>query len=417
MRPDRLGPHPAIVVLAVVSLGAVGLAAAAGGTWLALRVVFWGAIGLAAYVTVGYPVLLAALLPWRARRLSAHGGTPSVALIIAAHDEEAVLDAKLRNSLAIDHPKALLSIVVVSDGSVDRTNAIATGFASEGVRLVALPQRCGKMTAINTAVSVVDAEIVVMSDANVMLETDALRHLVAPFADRCVGATFGDVILIGDRAALAWSEDLYYRYERWLQRAESRLGSTIGVDGGLFAVRRAIYAPPPADTILDDMLVPMEIVRQGSRVIFVPEARATEGGTATAAHELGRKSRVVAGAVQFLRGRASRVGLAQGQVLFALVSHKLLRWLTPLYGVAATAAAVGLAFEHPLYLGAALCAGGMAGLAALGAVPALRRWRIIGLCHYLCLVQLGAALGLIRGLAGWQGVRWRRFARTEARGA
>src|SRR5690606_12851068 len=140
-----------------------------------------------------------------------------------------------------------------SDGSVDRTNDIVRSFASSGVKLLDFPERRGKIAAINDGIAAVTADVVVFSDANTFLEPAAIRTLVRNFADESVGAVSGDVILEGERAALAESEDLYYRYERWLQACESRVGTMVGVDGALYAIRRQLFVPPPADTILDDM--------------------------------------------------------------------------------------------------------------------------------------------------------------------
>ena len=383
------------------------------GSSAALVLTFWGSIAAVGYVYAGYPVFLRLVRPFWHRPVHRAPMEPRVCLFIAANDEADVIEAKLRNSLELDYPRTRLRVVVASDGSVDATNEIVRAHASQGVVLVALPERRGKIAAINAAMSVVDEEIVVFSDANTFLRAGAVRALVRNFADPEVGAVSGDVALVGERAALAQPEDLYYRYERWLQHAESQVGSMIGVDGALYAMRRELFAPPPEDTILDDMAIPMAVIRAGKRVVFEPEALAFERGSDTALEEFSRKSRVVAGAVQFLRRADSAVPLDDMQVVLALTSHKGLRWLSPVFAALAFAASIALASESRLFLGASAVQAGFLAIGALGCVPALRRWNVIGLAHYFWLVQVAAGVGFARGLSGRQSVTWRRFARTS----
>ena len=316
------------------------------------------------------------------------------------------------NCLELDYPRERLSIVVASDGSQDGTNNIVRAFGPHGVRLIEFPERRGKIAAINDGVRQIVSEIVVFSDANTFLDRGAIRALVSNFADETVGAASGDVILIGDRAALARSEDLYYRYERSLQRAESELGSMLGVDGALYAIRRSLFVSPPFDTILDDMAIPMAVIRAGHRVVFEADAIAHERGSETATEEFSRKVRVVAGAVQFLLRRDSAVPPSNLQVFTALLSHKTLRWLSPLLAVVALVASVVLASESALFLWATLAQTVFLTLGVLGCVPSLRRWSLVGLAHYFCLVHAAAAVGFARGILGRQSVAWRRFART-----
>jgi cellulose synthase/poly-beta-1,6-N-acetylglucosamine synthase-like glycosyltransferase len=399
----------ALAILASAAAIAVLLLSDAPG---AQRAIFWSAVGVLAYVYLGYPVLLAMVSPLRRRPIRKSGIEPAVTLFVAAHDEAAVIAAKIRNCLELDYPRERLAIVVASDGSQDGTNEIVRSFAPHGVTLIAFPERRGKIAAINDGIRQVDTEIVVFSDANTFLQPGAVRALVSNFADDRVGAASGDVVLIGERAALARSEDLYYRYERNLQRAESELGSMLGVDGALYAIRRSLFVSPPSDTILDDMAIPMAVVRAGHRVVFEGDAVAHERGSDTASEEFSRKVRVVAGAVQFLLRRDSAVPPSNVQVFTALLSHKSLRWLSPLFAAVAFAASLVLARQSDLFLWATVAQVAFLTLGILGCVPALRRISVVGLAHYFCLVHAAAAVGFARGILGRQSVAWRRFART-----
>jgi cellulose synthase/poly-beta-1,6-N-acetylglucosamine synthase-like glycosyltransferase len=205
---------------------------------------------------------------------------------------------------------------------------------------------------------------------------------------------------------------LYYRYERWVQAAESNIGSMVGVDGALYAIRRELFTSPPDDTVLDDMAISMAVIRAGCRVIFEPAARAHERGSETAKEEFARKSRVMAGAVQFLTRRESSLPPGSIQVMFSLISHKALRWLSPAFAACALVSAMTLAPVSSTYLAAAIAQGVVLLLGTAGCIPTFRRNTAVGLAHYFCLVQVAAAAGIIRGLSGTQSVRWRRFGRV-----
>ena len=400
-----------IAIVGYVAIAVAILQIAATRWHTVARAAFWASGAVLAYIYVGYPALIGLWRLLAADPPRAADFTTSVSVIIAANDEADVIADKLENTLASEYPRHLLDVLVVSDGSVDGTDAIVQGLAHRGVRLLSLPARQGKISAVNAGVATCTSDILVLTDANAFMAPNAIARLVRNFADPRVGAVSGDVVLTGERAALATSEDLYYGYERWLQRAESDVRSMIGVDGALYALRRSLFVAQPADTILDDMSIPMAAARQGRRIVFEPEARAVEQGSFTAREEFARKTRVVAGAVQFL-SRISPWRDFAWSTRFALVSHKALRWLTPLflflfYGSSASLIAYS-PFRELFWLQSAAYFVGL-----LGCHPGLRRLPGVGLVHYFCLVQAGAAAGLLRGVLGRQRVTWERFARRD----
>jgi len=374
-------------------------------------ILFWSSVAMLGYVYVGYPALLALICRFARRPVERAAIEPTVCVFVAANDEEAVIEAKLQNTLALDYPADCLDIVVASDGSVDDTNRIVRRFGPR-VRLLELFPRRGKIGTINEGMKSVTAEIVVFSDANTFLDRKAVRALVRNFADDDVGGVSGDVALIGERARLGRSEDLYYRYERWIQHAESAIGSMIGADGALYAIRRSLFVAPAADTVLDDMAIPMAVIRAGRRVVFEDDAHAIEQGSATAKEEFARKTRVIAGAMQFVRRPDSAVPLSAVQVIASLVSHKVLRWLSPLFATTAFVTSLVLAPVWPGYAAAGAAQILLIALGAAGCAPALRRVAVVALAHYCCLVQAAAAVGFLRGLSGRQSVLWRRFIRV-----
>lgn len=406
----RLGPALLIVAGFATALSIAALISPAALT--GRKLVFWGALATLAYIYAGYPLLLALVRPLLVEPVHKSPLEPRVCLFVAANNEASVIGAKLRNCLELDYPASRLSVVVASDGSSDGTNIIVRSFADRGVQLIEFTDRRGKMSVINDGVSAVDADIIVFSDANTFLERGAVRALVANFADESVGAVSGDVVLIGDRAALAASEDLYYRYERSIQRAESEIGSMLGVDGALYAIRRDLFVAPASDTILDDMAIPMAIIRAGRRVVFEPTAVAHEYGSETATEEFSRKTRVTAGAVQFLLRRDCALPAGNAQALVSLISHKALRWLSPIFATLALAASVTLRDDSTMFFAAALGQIMFLAVGLIGCMPAFRRWNVVGVAHYFWLMQAAAAVGFVRGLIGRQPAAWRRFTRT-----
>ncbi|HEV2786924.1 MAG TPA: glycosyltransferase, partial [Solirubrobacteraceae bacterium] len=261
---------------------------------LAWEVVFWLCAGLLAYAQVGYPLVLAALARLRRARAApaptaepAAAAPPSVSLIVAAYDEEAVIARKVANALALDYPRDKLEIVVASDGSGDAT---ALEARRAGADLVLELERGGKIRAQDAAVARSHGEIVAFSDANSTWERDALRRLVAAFADPGVGYACGQVRFVNDAGTN--QEGLYWRYEMAVRSLESRLCSVTGGNGALYATRREAYRV--VDPIMGhDLSFPFNMVKRGWRAVYVPAARATEKMVPTIEGEFARKRRMM----------------------------------------------------------------------------------------------------------------------------
>ena len=241
-----------------------------------MKALFWTFIALVAYVYVGYPLLLAAIRTLRGpRRIKQADTEPSVTLMISAFNEEDVITDKLRNCLELDYPRERLEVFVISDASDDCTDAIVAGFAGQGIELIRMGERGGKTLGLNEAVRRASGEIVVFSDANAMYRIDVLRMLVRNFADPVVGAVVGESTYVDPEVESERSEGLYWRYEVCLKRLESQIGSVVGGDGAIYAIRRQLYVPMSADA-LSDFVNPLQIVRGGHRCIYEPAARSYE---------------------------------------------------------------------------------------------------------------------------------------------
>jgi cellulose synthase/poly-beta-1,6-N-acetylglucosamine synthase-like glycosyltransferase len=334
-----------------------------------------------------------------------------VSVVIAVHNEGDCIEAKLASCLALDYPKDRLEVVVASDGSDDRTDAVVLGFAPRGVRLVRLP-RGGKAAALNAGVAEARGEIVVLTDARYELEPGALRALVASFADPRVGAASGELHLrLPDDPQGGEGLDLYWRYEKSIRRAESAFDSTVGVTGALWALRRELHVPLDPRTILDDVASPMEIVMAGFRVVFEPGARTYDRVADTPHHEYRRKNRTLAGNYQLLALRPALLDPRRNRLLFQLVSHKLARlavpWCLPV--LLATSASLARGGGR-LYAWALLAQLGFYALAAAGWLRSRygRGPRFLDPAYSLVLLHLAAVGGLLSFLGGayrrgWKG--------------
>jgi cellulose synthase/poly-beta-1,6-N-acetylglucosamine synthase-like glycosyltransferase len=267
---------------------------------------------------------------------------------MVVRNEESVLERKLQNLLGLDYPPDLCQVVVVSDGSTDRTEDILHEQAGNPRLLVVREQlQGGKARGLNDAIAVAGGEVIIFTDARQQIETGALRALVENFADPEVGCVSG-ALMLGDPALGEATKGmgLYWRIEKKIRELESESGSVVGATGALYAVRRELLTTVPVGTILDDLYIPLQVVRQGRRVVFEPRARAWDSPDLGGKREFARKVRTLTGNYQLLQ-LAPWVLSADNPVLLRLVSHKLLRLAVPFALAAALVASLWL--KAPLY--------------------------------------------------------------------
>lgn len=357
---------------------------------------------LVAYHFVLYPLAVTWLARHRARPSAVGGSLPPVSLVIAAYNEERVIEDKLRNALALDYPRDRLQIIVAADGSDDATAARAAGFVAHGVEVLHEPARRGKSAALNRAVAVATGDIVLFSDANNDFNPGALRALVRHFDDPEVGGVCGrkDIEPADEREA-SGGDGLYWRYESALKTAESDLGIMTTADGEIFAIRRELWQPIPAEVINDDAEITFALVRAGRRIVYEPDAVSTELASTRLEDDFRVKVRMIAGGFQTVQRHWRALVPPRSAFAWAFLSHKLLRWLVPLLLLAFFMASVALSGTPT---GALLCATQVLfyGAALLGwqarGRRRLPRWQYVPL--YFSLMNLAALLGLRRFLAG-----------------
>jgi len=376
-------------------------------------VAFWAAAVLLAQTYFLYPLwllLLARIRPGRERRSSPEAW-PAVSLVVAAHDEASCIRQKLENSLALDYPPDRLEVVIGSDGSTDGTDAIVAAHPDPRVRLSAAP-RAGKTSVLNRCIPTARGEVVVLSDANTRVDPGALRALVRHFADPDVGAVCGRLQLYNPTRR-DYEESSYWRYESWLKEMEGRQGAVVGANGGLYAIRRALFTRLPPATIVDDFVIPLRLLDRGHRVLYEPAALAWEETTEDYGREFGRRSRIAAGNFQSLLLVPGLLSPLRGFPAFAFWSHKVLRWCAP--ALMAVALLANLAQLHlPFYrvtLAAQLVFYALALLGRLAVGPAAVR-RATGVAYYFVAMNLAIAVGFWRFLRNTQAPAWERTARA-----
>ena len=378
-----------------------------------LIAVFWAALFLVVYTYLIYPVLLWLLAAGRKMpEYASLSEWPTVSLIIAAHNEEAVLRAKLENALAMDYPAERLDILVVSDASTDGTDRIAAEFAERGVRLHRQEVRGGKTEAQNAGVRLARGQFLAFSDANSMYASSALKRLLAPFADERIGCVCGELQYANpDEQGAGKGEGLYWRYEQFLKRRESLLSSALGANGAIYALRRELFVELRGD-IISDFVAPLGVWRRGFRIAYEPKAVATEYSSARFGDEFRRRRRIVSRSLYGLWTEAGVLNpFAHFFFAFQMFSHKLLRWLVPVWLLVVLAVNIPLAASE--YYGILLALqGAFYGLAALGLLlpERLGRYWLFYVPAYFTATNLGTLLGLLSFLMGrrhrvWQPAR------------
>lgn len=386
-----------------------------------IEVLFWCSLGLILYTYFIYPAILFVgysfaqlrsdwrhLFAGKDRRVPAlHGdAVPNITFVIPAYNEEARLRQKLTNLREMDYPREKMQIIFVSDGSTDSTNDILKSASDLAIETIFLPQRLGKANALNHAIIRAQHDIVVFSDASTLFARDTLRKLGRHFVDPRIGAVCG-ALQFDSSHAKGQTESLYWKYETMMRLMEARLGATLTASGAVYALRREAYIPLDRTTVLDDFIIPMNARKAGYRIVYDPEATATDYGPESVEGEFTRRVRLATGSFQsiffLLRVKMGLFGR------FAFISHKLLRWFLPLLLCIFLVSNLGL-IRYPVY--------GVFGVLELfffvwASLGFLLRERLQGaryalLAYYLLAMNIAFLLGLFRCLTNQSEATWQR---------
>lgn len=291
---------------------------------------FWGAAALVIYTYFAYPVWLWLRTQVRPEPTLKGTSNSAVSVVMSVCNEQTILEKKLQNLLELHYPTPYYELVVVSDGSTDASNAILQRFSGTGkLKAIFAPERRGKASSLNDAIAACAGDVVVFTDARQQIESDAVLRLAENFADPTVGCVSGELML-GDPAngESGQGMGMYWRLEKTIREMESASGSVVGATGALYAARRALLTRLPAGTILDDVFLPMQVARQGKRVLFEPRARAWDSPDLGREREFKRKVRTLSGNYQLVQLAPWLLG-RENPLRFELVSHKLLRLVVP----------------------------------------------------------------------------------------
>ena len=377
---------------------------------------FWLSLGLLVYVYVGYAVVMRIRAAVRPRAVRTAHIEPHVSIVVCAYNEAARITRRIENLLALDYPADHLEILVGSDGSTDDPVALAERHAPS-VRVYAFRQRRGKPAVINSLVKEARGSIVVFADARQRFAPDALRALIANFADPAVGAVGGELILV-DRShgPTRHNTGFYWRYEKFIRVMEGRAGSTVGATGAIYAIRRKLFSTIPEDTVLDDVMIPARIARQGFRVVFESRALAFDLVSTTVNEEFTRKARTIAGTFQLFALEPWLWNPLRNPIWFQTLSHKALRLLIPVLHAAllvSTLAALDSGLPQLVLAGQAV----FYAAALIGYLQrrAPTRLLVFSVPYAVCLQGWATVVGFYRFLTGQQRVTWERATAVKAR--
>jgi biofilm PGA synthesis N-glycosyltransferase PgaC len=379
---------------------------------LVFKLLFFITLGCILYSYAGYPLVLLVMgIFRRGKKGESEQRYPSVALIISAYNEERIIREKIENSLKLDYPRDRLRIIVASDGSIDATNEIVREYELQGVQLRAFEKREGKSATLNRSVLGIEEEIIIFSDANSFYQENAIKQLVHGFMDQQVGCVVGRLIYLDNLSYVGRGEGIYWRYESYLNKLESRLGSVLVATGTIFAIRRELFRPVMQD-VANDFQLPAEVASQGYSVVYEPEAIAYEQSTYFCKEEFSRKRRII---VRGLTGYRHLRGHFGGAFrTFQFISRKMLRWwvgpMLPLLYLSSIALIGELPFlvifllQTLFYL-----------LAAVGAM--LRRGvvksRLFLVPFYFVIVNIAALAAIVTYFAGHRLSSWEKAETTR----
>ncbi|OHX64240.1 glycosyltransferase family 2 protein [Flammeovirga pacifica] len=392
---------------------------------IVLKYIFWISLFIVFYSVIGYPIVLFCIVKIKniikgKRSLDKKTLlTSRVSLVIPCYNEADILKNKITNSLNLDYPKELLDIVIVADGSTDNTPQVIKAFQKAGhsIRLFHNNERAGKSAAINRVIDQIETSITICTDANTILNDQAIKQIVCQFLDPKVGCVCGEKRVLQEDGDLASSgEGAYWKYESFLKKLDSELTSVMGGAGELIAFRTKLYPKIPQNMILDDFYISMKILMKGYRVAYEPNAYASEDSSASVTEEMKRKIRIAAGGFQIIFTLLPLLNIFKwGWVTFQYVSHRVLRWLfVPFALPVIYAISLYLSLNDHLIYSLLFIAQSILYAIAIGVHIVKKYWtpsKLIMLPYYYALMNYCALLGFWRYLFGNQSAVWEKAIR------
>jgi cellulose synthase/poly-beta-1,6-N-acetylglucosamine synthase-like glycosyltransferase len=387
-----------------------------------MQTIFWLCLFIIFYTYIGYGILLFIIVKilriFRQKKFFNNNyNLPTVTVVVAAYNEAYCIEEKITNTLALEYPGDKVRYIFITDGSTDETPEIISKY--KAIQLMHQSERSGKIVAVHRAMLEVKTDVVVFTDANTLLNKKALINICRHFQDPTVGAVAGEKrVQIDDSGDATAGEGFYWKYESKLKAWDSELFSVVGAAGELFSVKTSLYIPVPIDTLLDDFMISMLIAEKGYRIVYEPEAYATENASANTTEELKRKIRIAAGGIQsFLRLSALLNPLKHPILSFQYLSHRILRWtITPFLMIFCfllnwyiVIALDGDAKYYIVLAGQVL----FYGFAILGWMMQSRsiKIKLFFIPYYFCMMNYAVFAGMKRYLSSNQSVLWEKAKR------
>ncbi len=375
-----------------------------------MQIIFWLSIFLILFSYFGYPLILMILGLFKSKKIKKAEIRPSVTLLILVYNEEKIIRKKIENSLDLDYPKNKLEIIVASE-SDDKTNKIVKEYKDKGVKLFDYSGRKGKQYSIFRTIPNCSGEIVAFTDANGIFKKDAIKKLVRNFDDPYIGCVSGELKYVNSEEKKAGeSEGLYWRYEVFIKRLESKIQSVLGANGSIYAIKKKLYFPL-SKYRGDDFELPIRVAQQGYGVVWEPEAVSFEETSKTIKEEFKRKTRIVGwvwtSTLILLKDSFKK---RQFLLVFQLISHKILRWLVGLF-LALIFSINFFLLDKSLYLGLLVIQITFYSLGIWGYFKEKRGEKsnkLINVMYYFCAINLAAVLGIFKTILGKQKPTWQK---------
>lgn len=385
--------------------------------------IFWLSVIFIVYTYFGYPILLTIIAKLRGRNVNKRDNIQSVSMIITAYNEEKNIRNKLENVMNLDYPPDKFEVIVVSDASTDKTDEIVHEFETQShaqnishisvvpIRLIRMQKRGGKAQALNFAAQEAKGDIIVLSDTRQLYDKNAISELVNNFNDPSVGAVSGELYLENpEGGGVGEGVGMYWKYEKLIRKMESRLYSTSGATGAIYAIRKELFKPIPNDTILDDVVIPMNIVLNGYRVVFDDKACAYDRVANTAKQELTRKIRTLCGNYQIMFRMPQLLNPFRNKVFFQIVSHKFFRLFVPFALIFTLISSIFLAkfsfYKIMLILQVMMYLSALIGHFLVKKPSFISR--LFGIPYTFIVLNYAALAGLYRFITQKQNVAWER---------
>lgn len=379
-----------------------------------IQLIFWVAFAIVFYSFIGYGIILYILVFFKKRfgkiNKPAAFFQPEVTLVVPCYNEADIIAEKIANSLQLDYPADKLKLVFITDGSTDNSAEVLEAYPN--IEHLHIARRGGKTAAENRAMEHISTPYVIFSDANTLVNTDAVKNMIRHFANPKVGCVAGEkrIMTLKSAVASAAGEGIYWKYESFLKKLDSELYSAVGAAGELVAFKTDLYEKMPEDTILDDFIQSMLIASKGYKIIYEPEAYAMETAAASVKEELKRKVRICAGGWQSIVTLSGRLKATKYPTLyFQYISHRVLRWtVNPLLLIIMLTVSFQLAFTSKVYLVLFAAQTCFYLVACMGYILETKKLRVKALFvpYYFCIMNYAVVAGFIRHIKGSQSAVW-----------